>query len=268
MATTTSGQRHPQPLQALQYATVVLGSGPIKGLAAQLEGRFIGGGRSPPWPTCFWLTPKQIKRIERYFPLSRGVPRVDDRRVISGILHVIRNGLRWRDAPADYGPYKTIYNRFVRWSRLGVFNRIFAALAGRAGPARHPDNRRHSPEGAPDRGQPASKKGLFPMSRAHQGRPELQAARRLRRPGQALGPAAHRRTGQRLQGCGADDGRSSQSQGDAGRSRLRRRLVQGGLGPPRRRSLHPVQIQPQGARPLRQGALPPADTASRTCSAG
>ena len=59
--------------------------------------------------------------------------RVDDRRVISGILHVIRNGLRWRDAPAEYGPHKTIYNRFVRWSRLGIFNRIFAALAGKAG---------------------------------------------------------------------------------------------------------------------------------------
>ena len=81
----------------------------------------------------FWLTPKQMKRIERYFPHSHRVPRVDDRRVISGIVHVIRNGLRWRDAPADYGPHKTIYNRFVRWSRLGIFNRIFAALAGKAG---------------------------------------------------------------------------------------------------------------------------------------
>ncbi len=45
------------------------------------------------------------------------MPRVDDRRVISGIVFVIRNGLRWRDAPKDYGPHKTIYNRFVRWSR-------------------------------------------------------------------------------------------------------------------------------------------------------
>ena len=81
----------------------------------------------------FWLSHRQMKRIEPHFPLSHGVPRVDDRRVISGIIHVLRNGLRWRDAPADYGPHKTIYNRFVRWSRLGVFNRIFADLAGRAG---------------------------------------------------------------------------------------------------------------------------------------
>jgi len=45
------------------------------------------------------------------------------------IVFCIRNGLRWRDVPPGYGPHKTIYNRFVRWSRLGIFNKIFAALA-------------------------------------------------------------------------------------------------------------------------------------------
>lgn len=81
-----------------------------------------------------WLVSEaQMRRIEPYFPLSHGVPRVDDRRVVSGIIFVIRNGLRWRDAPTGYGPHKTIYNRFIRWSRLGVFNRIFAALAGKGG---------------------------------------------------------------------------------------------------------------------------------------
>ena len=74
-----------------------------------------------------------MRRIEPYFPSSHGVPRVDDRRVISGIIFVIRNGLRWRDAPAEYGPHKTIYNRFIRWSRMGVFNKIFASLATRGG---------------------------------------------------------------------------------------------------------------------------------------
>jgi hypothetical protein len=59
---------------------------------------------------------------------------VDDRRVVSGIIYVIRHGLQWRDAPAAYGPHKTLYNRFVRWSRLGVFDRIFAALAAEGGP--------------------------------------------------------------------------------------------------------------------------------------
>ena len=81
----------------------------------------------------FWLSDTQMRRIAPYFPLSHGVPRVDDRRVISGIIFVIKNGLRWRDAPTDYGPHKTIYNRFIRWSRLGIFNRIFAALAGKSG---------------------------------------------------------------------------------------------------------------------------------------
>src|SRR5665647_1586139 len=81
----------------------------------------------------FLLSETQMRRIEPFFPLSHGVPRVDDRRVISAIIFVIRNGLRWRDAPKAYGPHKTIYNRFVRWSRLGVFNRIFAELAGKGG---------------------------------------------------------------------------------------------------------------------------------------
>ena len=81
----------------------------------------------------FLLSEAQMRRIEPFFPLSHGIPRVDDRRVISGIVFVIRNGLRWRDAPRDYGQHKTIYNRFVRWSRLGVFNKIFAELARKGG---------------------------------------------------------------------------------------------------------------------------------------
>ena len=78
----------------------------------------------------FWLTDKQFARLQPLLPNKpRGVPRVDDRRVISGIIHVIRSGLMWRDAPDIYGPHKTLYNRFVRWSQAGVFNRIFAELA-------------------------------------------------------------------------------------------------------------------------------------------
>ena len=79
------------------------------------------------------LSAAQMRRVAPYFPLSHGVTRVDDRRVISGIVYVIRNGLRWRDAPKGYGPHKTLYNRFMRWSRMGVFDRIFTGLAG-AGP--------------------------------------------------------------------------------------------------------------------------------------
>ena len=74
----------------------------------------------------FWLSEEQLARIEPFFPLAHGVPRVDDRKVISGIIFVIKNGLRWRDAPSEYGPHKTLYNRFKRWSKMGIFDKIFS----------------------------------------------------------------------------------------------------------------------------------------------
>ncbi|ETA50193.1 IS5/IS1182 family transposase [Rhodobacteraceae bacterium PD-2] len=63
----------------------------------------------------FWLSDAQMARLEPYFPKSHGKPRVDDRRVLSGIIFINRNGLRWRDAPAAYAPHKTLYNRWKRW---------------------------------------------------------------------------------------------------------------------------------------------------------
>ena len=77
----------------------------------------------------FWLDQERLNRIKHIFPKPRGVARVDDRRVHSGIIHVIRNGLRWRDAPPDCGPHKTLYNRWARWSHMGVFARILTELA-------------------------------------------------------------------------------------------------------------------------------------------
>jgi len=77
----------------------------------------------------FYLSTGQLDLIKPYFPLSHGVPRVDDLRVVSGIIHVLKRGLQWRDAPQEYGPHKTLYNRFIRWSKLGVFNKIFVALS-------------------------------------------------------------------------------------------------------------------------------------------
>lgn len=79
--------------------------------------------------SLFLVSESQLDRIKPYFPLSHGIARVDDRLVISGIIYVLRNGLQWKDAPREYGPHKTLYNRFIRWSRLGVFNRIFEELA-------------------------------------------------------------------------------------------------------------------------------------------
>ncbi len=81
----------------------------------------------------FWLSREQLDRIKPYFPLPHGVPRADDLKVISGIVFVIKNGLRWRDAPKEYGPHKTLYNCFIRWSRMGVFDRIFTELATELG---------------------------------------------------------------------------------------------------------------------------------------
>jgi transposase len=77
----------------------------------------------------FWLTDARMARIEPYLPKSHGRPRVDDRRGLSGIIFINRNGLRWYDAPKDYGPHKTLYNRWKRWSERGVFARILAGLA-------------------------------------------------------------------------------------------------------------------------------------------
>jgi len=82
----------------------------------------------------FWLSDEQLAKMKPFFPRSHGVPRVNDRRVISGIVFVLRGGGRWRDGPAEYGPHKTLYNRFMRWSRLGVFDRVFSQLTARAGP--------------------------------------------------------------------------------------------------------------------------------------
>ena len=78
----------------------------------------------------YWLTDEQMARLRPHFPRSHGKPRVDDRRVLSGIIFVNRNGLRWRDAPAAYGPHKTLYNRWKRWSEAGVFIRMMEGLSG------------------------------------------------------------------------------------------------------------------------------------------
>jgi len=84
----------------------------------------------------FWFSEEQFTKMQPWLPNDvRGVPRVDDRRVLSGIVHVLKHGLRWSDCPADYGPAKTIYNRYARWSEKGVFARLFAALVAEAGPS-------------------------------------------------------------------------------------------------------------------------------------
>ncbi len=132
----------------------------------------------------FWFSDAQWARIGPLLPTdTRGMARVDDRRVLSGIVHALRNGGRWADCPREvYGPKKTLYNRFVRWAERGIWERIFSALAG--------------VEDAPDRlfidstcikvhrcaggfGK-AHTSSLGPWHRPHQGGPQHQAPRCLR----------------------------------------------------------------------------------------
>jgi transposase len=82
----------------------------------------------------FWLSDEAWEALKPHLPSGKpGKPRVDDRTVISGILHVLKVGCRWRDVPADYGPPTTIYNRYHRWSQRGIWQRIFEKIAA-AGP--------------------------------------------------------------------------------------------------------------------------------------
>jgi transposase len=75
------------------------------------------------------LTDFEWKAIEPFLPNKpRGVPRVDDRRVLNGIFWVLRSGARWADLPERYGPPTTIYNRFNRWRKAGVWDRLMDAI--------------------------------------------------------------------------------------------------------------------------------------------
>jgi transposase len=78
----------------------------------------------------FWLSDEQWERIEPHLPTDvRGKPREDDRRVISGIIHVLKSGCRWQDCPPEYGPPTTIYNRFARWAKRGIWENLFRNVA-------------------------------------------------------------------------------------------------------------------------------------------
>lgn len=75
------------------------------------------------------LTDFEWKAIEPHLPNKpRGVPRVDDRRVLNGIFWVLRSGAPWGDLPERYGPRTTVYNRFNRWRKAGVWDRLMDAI--------------------------------------------------------------------------------------------------------------------------------------------
>jgi len=77
----------------------------------------------------FWLTDEQFSLIKPYLPFrAAGKRREDDLRIISGIIHVLQSGCRWRDCPAEYGPSTTVYNRYNRWSQKGIWQYMFSEL--------------------------------------------------------------------------------------------------------------------------------------------
>ncbi len=116
----------------------------------------------------FWLSDTQWAAIEPHLPKNQpGARRVDDRRVISGIIHVLKTGCRWCDCPPEYGPSTTIYNRFNRWSRRRFWTGLVEALAGAgASPKAHPSippiSRRIAPPTAAKGGKSA---GYRPLTR-------------------------------------------------------------------------------------------------------
>src|SRR5450631_2461563 len=84
------------------------------------------------WVMRFDLSDEDWAVLEPLLPKSRKRARVDDRKIMNAIFYVLRTGMPWRDLPARYGPYTTAYNRFNRWSRRGIWKRVFDALAAKS----------------------------------------------------------------------------------------------------------------------------------------
>ena len=87
-------------------------------------------GAKPMDANLFWFNDEQWTKVVPHLPINQpGPKRHDDKRILSGIMHVLKVGCRWQDCPKDYGPHKTVYNRFSRWSEKGVWQKIFEAVS-------------------------------------------------------------------------------------------------------------------------------------------
>ena len=168
----------------------------------------------------YWLTDEQMARLEPYFPKSHGKPRVDDRRVLSGIIFVNRNGLRWRDAPAAYGPHKTLYNRWKRWSEAGVFIRMMQGLSGAQSERRTVMIDATYLKAHRTASSLRVKRGAWAADRAHEGRHEHQASRSDRCQWTPHQPVHDSGPSQRLHWCRRDVGQLAQSAMATGRQGL------------------------------------------------
>src|SRR5882762_3836025 len=94
-------------------------------------------GGQPMRASLFWLNDEQWAKIKPLIPMNRpGQKLRNNRRILSGIIHVLKTGCRWQDCPPEYGPYTTVYNRFNRWSGRGNLAANFRDGCGIAGAAR------------------------------------------------------------------------------------------------------------------------------------
>jgi transposase len=127
--------------------------------------------------SLFWFSDEQWAKIEALVPTNRPGPKPkDNRRILSGIMHVLKVGCRWQDTPPEYGPSTTVYNRFNRWSGRGIWQHIFETVAGSPEP---PEDvaldsthaKAHRCAGGGEGG------GRGTGDRHHQGGPQQQASR-------------------------------------------------------------------------------------------
>jgi transposase len=204
--------------------------------------------------SLFWLSDEASERIEPHLPKNQpGARRVDDRRVISGIIHMLKCGGRWVDCPSEYGPATTIYNRWNRWSRRGLWRRMFAALSAQ-GPldelamldATYVKAHRSAHGGKGGEGA-----GHWGLAR----RADHQNSRRLRPPRPSRRADAHARQHLRHQGGGASEGADHPLSPPCRRSRLRRQQLPQGAQGSQNDARHPRPHHPQAAHLPRRKAL-------------
>ena len=203
----------------------------------------------------FWLTDAQMDRLWPFFPRSHGRPRVDDRRVLSGIIFINRNGLRWCDAPKEYGPPKTLYNRWKQWSDMGIFARMMEGLAVESTEQKTIMIDATYLKAHRTASSLRVKKGGRAPDRAHEKRAQHQIARRDRRHG-AAHPVLHDSgRSQRLHRRCGDAEQPASRRMAARRSGLRCRLVQRCVERQGYTRLHPGSEVAWQSDPLRQAPL-------------
>jgi transposase len=132
----------------------------------------------------FWLSDEQWTKIKPLIPKNRpgqmnrpGQKLRNNRRILSGIIHVLKTGCRWQDCPPEFGPYATVYNRFNRWSGRGMWQEIFETVAGSPEPPE--EVALDSTHVKAHRCAGGGKGGLGTGDRYHQGRPQQQSFMRL-----------------------------------------------------------------------------------------